>query len=320
MNTNQSALKKLLKSKLATLCFLILLVEIILLILAPVLTPYDYRTADASIKLRPGFWAQYTYSENTDPNRTDPTGKPVALGEMVTADGAIVRPQDQYIPGHLLGTDHMGRDVLTRLLYGGRISFMVGVVSTLMGLFVGVSCGMLAGYYKRLDNFIMRIMDMLFAFPGILLAMLLIAMLGVSTFNTILAISIWSIPSFARMTRSKVLQVKEEDYIMATRSLGAKDSRILLVHILKNCLPVIIVIATMRMATSIISFSTLSYLGMGVTPPAPEWGGMIAAAKEFMWTRPSLIFIPGLAVMITVICFNILGDKLRDILDPSLKN
>jgi ABC-type dipeptide/oligopeptide/nickel transport systems, permease components len=320
MNSNKSALKKLLQSKLATLCFLVLIVEIILLIVGPNLMPYSFEDADASIKLRPGIWAQYTYSENTNPDLVSPDGKPVALGEMVTADGTVVPAKDQYMEGHLLGTDHMGRDVLTRLLYGGRTSLTVGLFSTMMGLLVGVSCGMLAGYYKRLDNIIMRIMDMLFAFPGILLAMLLIAMLGISTFNTMLAISIWSVPGFARMTRSKVLQVKEEDYIMATRSLGATDGRILFIHILKNCLPVIIVIATMRMATSIISFSTLSYLGMGVTPPNPEWGGMIASAKEYMWQRPSLIFIPGLAVMITVICFNILGDKLRDILDPSLKN
>ena len=166
----------------------------------------------------------------------------------------------------------------------------------------------------------MRVMDLLFTFPGILLAMLIIAMLGVNTFNAMLAISIWSIPSFARMVRGKVLQIKEEDYIMATRSLGAKDSRIIFVHIRKNCLPVIIVIATMRMATSIISISTLSYLGMGVVPPQPEWGGMIATSKQYLWDAPSLIFIPGIAVMITVICFNILGDKLRDILDPSLKD
>jgi peptide/nickel transport system permease protein len=205
-------------------------------------------------------------------------------------------------------------------MYGGRISLMVGFVSTAMGLAVGVLCGLLAGYYKQLDNPIMRVMDILFTFPGILLAMLIIAMFGVSTFNAMLAISIWSIPSFARMVRGRVLQLKEEDYIMATRSLGATDARILLIHILKNCLPTIIVIATMRMATSIISISTLSYLGMGVTPPMPEWGGMIAAAKEYMWQRPSMIFIPGIAVMITVICFNILGDKLRDILDPSLRD
>ena len=197
---------------------------------------------------------------------------------------------------------------------------VVGFFSTAMGLVAGVICGLLAGYYKKLDNPIMRVMDLLFTFPGILLAMLIIAMLGVNTFNAMLAISIWSIPSFARMVRGKVLQIKEEDYIMATRSLGAKDSRIIFVHILKNCLPVIIVVATMRMATSIISISTLSYLGMGVVPPQPEWGGMIATGKQYLWDAPSLIFIPGIAVMVTVICFNILGDKLRDILDPSLKD
>lgn len=191
---------------------------------------------------------------------------------MTDPEDSKYNARDQYVPGHILGTDQYGRDTLSRLLYGGRISLMVGFVSTAMGLVAGVICGLLAGYYKRLDNPIMRVMDLLFTFPGILLAMLIIAMLGVNTFNAMLAISIWSIPSFARMVRGKVLQVKEEDYIMATRSLGAQDSRIIFVHILKNCLPVIIVIATMRMATSIISISTLSYLGMGVTPPMPGVG------------------------------------------------
>lgn len=288
-NPLKVAMGKLLKNKLATLCFIVLVVEILLIILAPWIAPFAPEEANPAIKLAPGFWA--------------------------TGEEAL-----KYAPGHLLGTDHLGRDVLSRLLWGGRVSLMVGFASTFMGLVVGVTCGLLAGYYKKLDNVIMRIMDLLFTFPGILLAMLVIAMLGVNTFNAMLAISIWSIPNFARMTRGKVLQVKEEDYIMATKSLGASDFRIIFIHILKNCLPVIIVIATMRMATSIISISTLSYLGMGVPPPAPEWGGMIATAKEYMWKRPSLIVIPGLAVMITVICFNILGDKLRDILDPSLRD
>lgn len=296
----KDAFQKLLKNKLATLCFVVLILEIVLVTLAPLIAPYGYEKQDLSIKLRPGFWAQWTVVTDPEDPNFDPT--------------------EQYVPGHLLGTDNYGRDVLSRILYGGQVSLRVGFVSTFMGLAVGVVCGLLAAYYKRLDNIIMRIMDLLFAFPSILLAMLVIAMLGVDTTNTMIAISIWSIPSFARMVRGKALQVKEEDYIMATRSLGAKDSRILLVHILKNCLPVIIVIATMRMATSIISISTLSYLGMGVTPPQPEWGGMIAAGKEFLWQRPSLIFAPGIAVMITVICFNILGDKLRDILDPSLRD
>jgi peptide/nickel transport system permease protein len=210
--------------------------------------------------------------------------------------------------------------MVSRLLYGGRTSLMIGLISTSAGLFWGVVFGMLAGYYKRLDNIIMRFMDLLFTFPGILLAMLIVAMLGSSTFNAMLAISIWSIPSFARMVRSRVLQVREEDYIMAIRSLGASDFRILTSHVFQNTLPIIIVVATMRMGTSIISISTLSYLGMGVPAPAPEWGSLIASGKNNIWQQPSLIILPGLAVMMTVICFNILGDKLRDILDPSLKD
>ena len=299
-NPVRAAFQKLLQNKLATVCFVVLILEILLVALVPFIAPYGYEEQDPAHALAPGFWAQWTAV-------TDP-------------EDSKYNARDQYVPGHILGTDQYGRDTLSRLLYGGRISLMVGFVSTAMGLVAGVICGLLAGYYKRLDNPIMRVMDLLFTFPGILLAMLIIAMLGVNTFNAMLAISIWSIPSFARMVRGKVLQVKEEDYIMATRSLGAQDSRIIFVHILKNCLPVIIVIATMRMATSIISISTLSYLGMGVTPPMPEWGGMIAIGKQYLWDRPSLIFIPGIAVMITVICFNILGDKLRDILDPSLRD
>lgn len=289
----QTALGKLLKNKLATVCFVVLVIEILLILLAPVIAPFDPEATDIRAKLSAGFWAQYSQ------------------------DPAV---QKTYVPGHLLGTDHLGRDVLSRLLWGGRISLAVGFISTAMGTVIGVVLGLLAGYYRRLDNPIMRLMDLLFTFPGILLAMLIIAMLGASTFNAALAISIWSVPNFARMVRGRVLQIKEEDYIMAIRSVGASDARIIFGHILKNCLPLIIVIATMRMATSIISISTLSYLGMGVPPPAPEWGGMIAAAKEYMWKRASLIVIPGVAVMITIICFNVLGDKLRDILDPSLKD
>ena len=299
-NPFRTALQKLLKNKLAVVCLVVLVVEIIMVIFAPQIAKFNYADQDPSIRLRPGFWAQWT--EVTDP------------------DAPGYNPKNQYVPGHYLGTDAYGRDVFARILFGGRVSLMVGFFSTLLGLVVGVACGLLAAYYPKLDNPIMRVMDLLFAFPSILLAMLIIAMLGINIVNTTIAIAVWSIPSFARMVRGKALQVKEEDYIMATRSLGARDSRILFVHILKNCLPTIIVIATMRMASSLISISTLSYLGMGVVPPQPEWGDMISAAKEQMWNRPSLTFVPGIVVMVTVICFNILGDKLRDILDPSLKD
>lgn len=281
------AFRKLLKNKLATLCFILVIIELILVIFAPLFTDYDPVAMDTSVRLRPGFWA---------------------------ADS------EKYLPGHWLGTDELGRDVWARLLYGGRISLAVGFISTFIGIIFGTIFGMLAGYYKKLDNIIMRIMDILFTFPGTLLALLIVAMLGINTRNATIAISIWSIPSFARMIRGRVLQIKEEEYITAIRSLGATDFWILTKHVLRNALPTIIVIATMRMASSILSIATLSYLGLGVPQPTPEWGGMISSAKTVMYDASYLVFIPGIAVILTVICFNILGDKLRDILDPSLKD
>jgi len=289
----KTALEKLARNKLAVACLIILVMEIVIVLLAPFLTRFSPEEAEVRNRLAPGVWVLL--------NKNNP-------------DAA------HYIPGHYFGTDYLGRDMFSRILWGGRVSLTVGFFSTLLGLVLGVILGLLAGYYPKLDNPIMRVMDLLFTFPSILLAILIVAMLGVSLFNTMLAISIWSIPNFARMTRGKVLQVKEEDYIMAVRSIGASGIRIIFIHVLLNCLPIIIVVATMRMATSIISIATLSYLGLGVPPPTPEWGGLIASARSYMWDRPSLIIMPGIAVTVTVICFNILGDKLRDILDPSLKD
>ncbi len=277
-NQIQIAFRKLVKNKLATCCFILILIELIFILFAPLFTEYDPTTMDTSIRLSPGFWNSA-----------------------------------KCIPGHWLGTDELGRDLWSRILYGGRISLSAGII-------FGTFFGMLAGYYKKLDNIIMRIMDILFTFPGILLALLIVAMLGVNVVNATIAISIWSIPSFARMIRGRVLQIKEEEYITAIRSLGASDGWILTKHVLKNALPTIIVIATMRMANSILSIATLSYLGLGVPQPTPEWGGMISSAKQYMYDAPYLIIIPGIAIILTVICFNILGDKLRDILDPSLKD
>ncbi len=281
------AFRKLFKNKLATICFILIIIELMLVIFAPVFTKYDPNVMDTALRLRPGFWA---------------------------------KGSEKYLEGHWLGTDELGRDVWSRIIYGGRISLMVGFVSTSLGIVFGTALGMLAGYYKKLDNIIMRIMDIFFTFPGILLALLIVAMLGVNVMNATIAISIWSIPSFARMIRGRVLQIKEEEYITAIRSLGANDFWILTRHVLRNALPTIIVIATMRIASSILSIATLSYLGLGVPQPTPEWGGMISSAKSVMYDASYLIIIPGIAVVITVICFNILGDKLRDILDPSLKD
>ena len=283
-NFLSNAFSKLLKNKLATLCFILIIIEILTVIFAPMFTKYDPIALDTANRLKPGFWS------------------------------------NECLDGHWLGTDELGRDVWARLIYGGRISLSVGFISTAIGLLFGTFFGLLAGYYKKLDNIIMRIMDIMFTFPGILLALLIVAMLGVNVVNATIAISIWSIPSFARMIRGRVLQIKEEEYITAIRSLGASDYWILTRHVLVNALPTIIVIATMRIASSILSIATLSYLGLGVPQPTPEWGAMISSAKSVMYDASYLIVIPGIAVIMTVICFNILGDKLRDILDPSLKD
>lgn len=279
----KAGFQKLLKNPSATLALILIIIVIIMVLFAPLLTSYGPEDQFVKERLLPGFWDQ----ENS--------------------------------MGRWLGSDHLGRDTFARILYGGRITLVVASVATLLGLTAGVSLGVLAGYFPRLDNPIMRVMDVLFTFPGILLAMLIVAMLGVSTLNATIAISIWSVPSFARMVRSKVLSIKQEEFIIATKALGANDFRIIIHHILPNIKGTIIVIATMRLASSIMSIATLSFLGLGTPPPAPEWGGMIASAKEYMWDRPSLIIIPGLVVMVLVISFNVLGDKLTDLFDPTLK-
>ncbi|CDQ38818.1 MULTISPECIES: ABC transporter permease [Virgibacillus] len=220
--------------------------------------------------------------------------------------------------GHILGTDNYGRDMWSRLVHGARLSLVVSLSSVAIGLIGGIGLGLLAGYYRKLDGLIMRVVDLLFAFPGILLAMLIIAMLGTSLINVIIAISIWSIPGCARIVRGSVLSIKQQEYILAMKTLGASDRRILLKHILPNCTAPLIVFATMRMATAILSTSALSYLGLGAQPPTPEWGAMIAAGQDFMWEAPHMAIIPGLGIMLTVFAFNVVGDGLRDALDPNM--
>lgn len=220
--------------------------------------------------------------------------------------------------GHWLGTDNYGRDVWSRIVYGSRISLIVGMTAVALGLLGGIVLGLLGGYYKKLDGIIMRIVDLLFSFPGILLAMLIIAILGTSLINVAIAISIWSIPSCARIVRGSVLSIKQKEYIMALKSLGASDLRIMVRHILPNAFAPIIVFATMRMGTAILSTASLSYLGLGAQPPSPEWGAMISQGQNYMWTSPHLTIIPGIAIMLTVFAFNVVGDGLRDALDPNM--
>ena len=226
-------------------------------------------------------------------------------------------PEDQ--PQHLAGIDGNVRDEFSRLLYGTRVSLWIGLSTVTFAIIIGTILGALSGYFGGwVDNSIMRVMDVLLAFPSLLLAIAIVTVLGPGLTNALLAIGIVSIPSYARVVRSSVLSVREMDYVSATRALGGSNFDILFRRILPNAMTPLIVQGTLGIATAILDAAALSFLGLGAQPPMPEWGSMLGSERNQVFTAPHLVFLPGFAIMLTVLSFNLLGDGLRDALDPRL--
>jgi len=222
---------------------------------------------------------------------------------------------------HLLGTDDLGRDVLSRMIYGARLSLMIGIVPTSISMVIGIMLGMIAGFFGgKIDYCIMRLCDIVLAFPSLLLAMVVMYTLGASTFNIFIALSLINWASVARVVRSETLSLKETEYVEAARSIGVKNSVIMFRHILPNCVPSLIVLFTLNVPSAILSESSLSFLGIGAQLPAASWGLMVTSGKQFLFSQPWISLSPAVAIMIVVLAFNFLGDGLRDVMDPYMKN
>ena len=222
---------------------------------------------------------------------------------------------------HLLGTDEFGRDILSRIIWASRISLQVGCISVSIGALLGGLLGSLAGYYGgKIDNVIMRLTDVMMAIPSILLAISIAASLGPGLFNVMVAVGISSMPPYARIIRGSVLAIREQEFVEAAKAMGSKDRRIILRHVLPNCLAPIIVQSTLGVAQGILSAASLSFIGLGIQPPTPEWGSMLSSGRQYVRYAWWVCTFPGLAIMISILSLNLFGDGLRDALDPKLKN
>jgi ABC-type dipeptide/oligopeptide/nickel transport system permease subunit len=239
---------------------------------------------------------------------------PFSPNELYTGD-SLAQPSAQ----NWLGTDALGRDTFSRIVYGGRISLVIGVVVVLISSVIGILLGLLAGYYRWARTPIMRVTDALMAFPMILLTMAIAALMGGGMRNVIVALSIGMIPSYVRVMCSMVMQSKENDYVLALRSVGASHRRVLFGHVFPNTLPPFIVLMTMQLGAVILAEAGLSFLGIGIKPPTAAWGSMINDGRQYLTSNPLLSLAPGLVLMILVYCFNMVGDGLRDALDPRLR-
>jgi peptide/nickel transport system permease protein len=290
------ALKNLFRSASARLGLGIITFLILIAIFAPVIAPYDPITSMLNIPEYAG------------------TGRLPGKAPCIHLFGC---PQEE--PQHFMGLDLNARDNFSRVLYGARISLFVGITSVLFAIVIGTLLGLVSGYFGGwTDTIIMRFMDVLLAFPSLLLAIAIATFLGRGLDKALIAISIVSIPSYARLARASVLSVREYDYITAERALGAPDWRILFGHIFPNTLTPLIVQGTLSIGTAVLDAAALSFLGVGAQPPTPEWGYILSEARTSVFSQPYLVFYPGMAIMLTVLGFNLLGDGMRDALDPRL--
>ncbi|MEM7132706.1 MAG: ABC transporter permease [Chloroflexota bacterium] len=271
-------------------------------------------------------WRRFTH------NRIAMAGLVIVLLLLVMAlfapvlapmDPAIQTLDDKRTPPnatYLLGADEFGRDILSRVIYGARIALFVAIVAVALAMVLGVLVGLVAGFAGGwTDTILMRIVDIMLSFPYLLLAIAIVATLGTGVQNTTLAVGIWATPSFARITRGQVLSINGREYITAAQSVGVPNIRMIWRHILPNAIPPVIVFATLYMANAILLEAALSFLGLGVQPPQPSWGLMVASGRDFLRVAPHVATIPGVAIMLAVLGFNLLGDGLRDALDPRLR-
>jgi ABC-type dipeptide/oligopeptide/nickel transport system permease subunit len=286
----QNALRRFVRHRSAQVGFVILGFMIFIAVFAPLLAPYSPIEVLKDVKPR--------------------------ANPCIHAFGCDVNQ-----PEHIFGIDGNRRDMLSRVIFGSRLSLEIGIATVSFAIIVGTLLGAVGGYAGGwTDNIIMRVMDVLLAFPSLLLSIAIVAVLGPGLINALLAISFVSIPVYARIVRASVLQVREQDFVSASRALGASPLGILISHVLPNAITPIIVQATLGIASAILDAAALSFLGLGAAPPTPEWGLMLGEERNSLFNAPHLVFIPGIAIMLTVLAFNLLGDGLRDALDPRQVN